>query len=76
MRSNGWIETYFPDYKISKIGKRPKMTPTDEFLVRRRILEPRLNMKSSNFTVGEPPLKFIFFQKLFFHREDCSKFHL
>ena len=38
-----------------------EMTRTDEFWVRKRILEPRYRlMKCSNFKVGQQPLKIIF----------------
>ena len=70
----GWIQTLFPDYwKFSKNRKilwsfylASQMTRTDEFWVRRRILEPRYRlMKCSNFKVGQLPLKIIFYRTFF-----------
>ena len=52
------------------------MTPTDEFWVRRRILEPRYrNMRSWNLSLGKLPLKIILSGKFFCHHLDCSKLH-
>ena len=43
--------------EISEIEKMSKITPTEEFWVRRRVLEPWYrNMQSWNFTVGQPSL--------------------
>ena len=81
---NGRTQTWFRDYwKFSKFWKifwsfcwASKMTPTDEFWVRRRILEPRYrNMQSWNLSLGKLPLKIIFFQKFFSHHLDRSKLH-
>ena len=53
------------------------MTPTDEFLGRRRVLEPRYrSMKYSNFRPVQLPLN-IFFTKLFFFQfQNCILFHV
>ena len=80
----GRTQTWFRDYwKFSKCWKifwsfcwASKMTPTDEFWVRRRILEPRYrNMRSWNLSLGKLPLKIIFSGKFFCHHLDCSKLH-
>ena len=80
----GRTQTWFRDYwKFSKFWKifwsfcwASKMTPTDEFWVRRRIPEPRYrNMQSWNLSLGKLSLKIIFFQKFFSHHLDRSKLH-
>ena len=51
------------------------MTPTDEFLGRRRILEPRYSsMKYQNLHLDQLPLKIIF--SIFLHGDNRSKFHI
>ena len=54
-----------------------KMTPTDEFWMRRRFLESRNRRNGfQNFSLDKLPLKLIFFRKFFFHRVERSKLHL
>ena len=77
--SIGRTQTWFRDYwKFSKFWKifwsfcwASKMTPTDEFWVRRRILEPRYrNFEIWNFRAGQLPLKMTFSQKFCFHAKE------
>jgi len=75
------IQTYFRDYwKFSnncKLSLFTKMTPTDEFGVRRRNLEPRYrNIKSWNFEPGKLPLKITSHTSSFIHCDKHSNLHL
>ena len=75
MMTSGRNQTLFQDYwKLSKNWKllwlfyqSSKMTPTAEFRVRRRALEPRYcNSKSSNIRPGRLALKMFFLKNFIF----------
>ena len=63
-------ENLWPVYKASK------MTPTDEFWVRRCVPEPRYRLRKRwNFRLRQLPLIIIFFQNFFLYGKDPSKLH-